>query len=274
MKFVFCLLSLLLAFGAASGSVFAQATEDIEGGKDHALLSRMPDYVIAEYDEKEFDSYEFPVGEAKTKTVEGRKTAIGYVPKEGAQAASAVQVRRNYQNAVTKLGGQKVFEDSENVVLTAKTKSGATIWVHVYNNGDNYNLTVVEVEAMKQDVVAADMLSALNNEGRIALYINFDTGKAAVKPESQAIVSQIVALLKENPALKIAVEGHTDNVGDIKSNQVLSEQRAKAVVNAIVAQGVDAKRLTAAGFGQTKPLADNSTEDGRAKNRRVELVKE
>jgi outer membrane protein OmpA-like peptidoglycan-associated protein len=80
-------------------------------------------------------------------------------------------------------------------------------------------------------------------------------------------------MMKSNPDLKIGVEGHTDNVGTPPSNKTLSEARAKSVVLAIVAQGVPADRISPAGFGQDKPIADNNTEEGRAKNRRVELVK-
>ncbi len=126
---------------------------------------------------------------------------------------------------------------------------------------------------MAQDVTASAMLDALNKDGRVALYINFDTGKATIRPDSKPIIDQIVQMMKANGSLELSVEGHTDNVGDAKSNQVLSENRAKAVAAAIVAQGVEAKRLSTAGYGQDKPVADNSSEEGRAKNRRVELVK-
>jgi outer membrane protein OmpA-like peptidoglycan-associated protein len=154
-------------------------------------------------------------------------------------------------------------------------KGGSELWVEVvpFNDGGDYYLTVVVKEAMKQDVTASDMLNALNRDGHIALYINFDTGKSTIKPESKVIIEQIVQMLKANPAVKISVEGHTDNVGNPKSNKMLSDNRAKAVVTAIVAQGIDAKCLSSVGHGQDKPIADNKTEEGRAKNRRVELVK-
>jgi outer membrane protein OmpA-like peptidoglycan-associated protein len=155
------------------------------------------------------------------------------------------------------------------------TKGSSELWIEVapFNDGNDYYLTVVMKEAMKQDVTAGSMLEALNREGHIALYINFDTGKSTIKPESKAIINQIVEMLKANPKLNISVEGHTDNMGNPKSNKTLSDDRAKSVVSAIVAQGIDAKRLSALGHGQDKPIADNKTEEGRAKNRRVELVK-
>jgi len=86
-------------------------------------------------------------------------------------------------------------------------------------------------------------------------------------------VREIVAALKSAPALGIAIEGHTDNVGQAAANKSLSEKRAQSVMAAIVAGGIDAKRLSAAGFGQERPVADNRSEEGRAKNRRVELVR-
>lgn len=277
MRLLFWALSTLLAVVAASGSTIARAQE-VEGSKDHPVVGRMPNYLITEYEQREFDAYDFPVGSDKTRSVEGRKTVIQYQPGEDVAPASGLQIRRNHSNAITKLGGRVVFEDEENIVLTAKGKAGGEVWIHVWNTGvgdgtGGYKLTIVEQEAMKQAVVASDILSSLNNAGRIALYINFDTGKASIKPDSQAIVSQVAMMMKENPELRIAVEGHTDNVGDAKSNQALSEQRAQAVVSSLVQQGIDNKRLTAVGHGQNKPVADNKTEEGRAKNRRVELVK-
>jgi len=126
---------------------------------------------------------------------------------------------------------------------------------------------------MKQDVTASSILETLNRNGHVGLYINFDFGKSTIKPESQPIIVQIVDMLKANPEIALSVEGHTDNVGNAKSNQKLSEERAKAVVASLVANGIDRKQLSSLGYGQEKPIAENTTEDGRAKNRRVELVK-
>ena len=118
-----------------------------------------------------------------------------------------------------------------------------------------------------------DLYEKLNKNGFATLYINFDTGKHDLKSDGQATVKEIVTMLKSAPALNISIEGHTDNVGQPQANKLLSENRAKSVMSAVNAGGIDAKRLSASGFGQERPIADNRSEDGRAKNRRVELVK-
>ena len=93
-------------------------------------------------------------------------------------------------------------------------------------------------------------------------------------PDSENTLGEIVKLLQQNADLKLRVEGHTDNQGNAAANQALSERRAQAVMAWLSAHGVEASRLSAKGMGQTKPVADNGAEEGRAKNRRVELVKQ
>ena len=253
--------------------------------KDTPYITGMPNYKITDASDQEFADYRFYNGKNCT-TVEGKKYYRAYTLKEGAKQSSELQISRNYSNSVKSMGGTIVFDGecsgancAENcggrMMVGKVAKGGNELWIEVapFNEGNDYYLSVVVKEGMKQDVTASSMLDALNREGHIALYINFDTGKSTIKSESRPIINQIVEMLKANPTLKISVEGHTDNVGNPKSNKTLSDERAKAVVSAIVAQGVDAKRLSTAGHGQDKPIADNKTEEGRAKNRRVELVK-
>jgi OOP family OmpA-OmpF porin len=119
------------------------------------------------------------------------------------------------------------------------------------------------------------MADEITKSGHVAVYgIHFDTGKSDILPDSESTLNEIVRLMQQQPDLKLRVEGHTDNQGNAASNQTLSDKRAQSVVTWLAAHGVAAARLTAKGFGQTKPVADNSTEDGRAKNRRVELAKQ
>jgi OOP family OmpA-OmpF porin len=277
---------LLLCLTASFNIAFAG--EDIEGSKDNPYLSRMPNYLITDFEEKEFEAFQFCDGKA-LKTIEGKYSKIYYEINENVTSASDLQISRNYANAVRNIGGTVLYEGTAwesnceegnfcgtGRLVTANIEKGnKELWVQIStcDNGNDYTLTMIEREAMKQDITASDMLNALNTAGHVTLYINFDTGKSTIKPESQPVIDQIVSLMKDNPNLKIGVEGHTDNVGDAKKNKILSEDRAKAVVSAIVNQGIDASRLSAAGFGQDKPIADNSTEEGRAQNRRVELVK-
>jgi OOP family OmpA-OmpF porin len=272
MKTVIAAFSLAAAILFLTGVCLGQE-EDAENCKDHPMFSRMKGFYITSC-ESNFDAVEFYLNSEETKTVEGQKTVINYSIKEGVRPPSDLQILRNFSNAAKSLGGSVVYQ-SDNYISMKIVKNGKEIWVSVqtYNSATIYQLTVLESGEMVQEVTANDMLEALNKDGYMALYINFDTGKSDIKPESQPIIEQIVALLKNNSSLKLSVEGHTDNVGNPQSNKTLSELRAKAVVTAVVSQGIDAGRLSAVGWGQEKPIADNRSEEGRAKNRRVEIVK-
>ncbi len=122
---------------------------------------------------------------------------------------------------------------------------------------------------------AVPLYDRMMSEGKFITYgITFDVGKSTIKPESMGEINRIVQLMNENPDLKFSVEGHTDSTGNAASNQTLSEARSKAIVDKLVSMGIAADRLTASGKGQNNPIADNSTDEGRAKNRRVEFVKQ
>lgn len=254
------------------------AEPDEEGSKDHPMFSRMPGFHIEQYAATDFDSATFDsCAEEDDFTVEGRTTRITYRLNEGGKMPSSLQLVRNYENAGKKIGFGKVCENDDpgNRFMTMKlARDGREVWVRVYPGDTYYELVVVEKGELRQDVTASWMLEALEKEGRVALYINFDTGKATLRPDAKPVVEEIAKLLSQNPALKLSVEGHTDTVGGAKANKKLSEDRARAVVAALVEQGIDAKRLISKGFGQEKPVASNDTDDGRAKNRRVELVKQ
>ena len=147
-----------------------------------------------------------------------------------------------------------------------KAKQGAYIAVDV-----------LETEAMKQNMVvvsASEIGQSLTASGKVAIYgIYFDTGKADIKPDSKPSLEQIGAFLKADPSVKLHVVGHTDSVGSFDSNLGLSRRRAEAVAAALVKDyGVAAGRLIGNGVASLAPVASNATEEGRAKNRRVELV--
>jgi len=256
--------------------------QDVEGSKDPALFTRMPGYHIYRYDDLQFDKYEFKISQEKIQAIEGHHLLIMYDLNNNAQAPSPLQIVRNFTNAIKKIGGQLVYEyeDGGSQFVTLKIiKSGQESWADISASGNgSYSINLVEKQAMNQDVVAdaSSMASTIKETGKVALYgIYFDTGKSVLKPESQSSLQEISKLLKADPSLKLYVVGHTDNVGIFSSNIKLSMDRAIAVVNALVTQySVNTSRLTAFGSGPTSPVASNEKEEGRALNRRVELVKQ
>jgi outer membrane protein OmpA-like peptidoglycan-associated protein len=114
----------------------------------------------------------------------------------------------------------------------------------------------------------------INQSGRVSVYgINFDTGKSTIRPDSESTLNELLKLLQTNPSWAMVVAGHTDNIGAQAMNLTLSRQRAQSVISWLSGHGVDGARLVPAGFGDSRPVAENKDEEGRQKNRRVDLVK-
>lgn len=258
------------------------AQEDAEGCKDPALFTRMPNFHIYRCDDLQFDRYEFMVSDGKMQAVEGHYVFVNYYLNENAQAPGGLQIVRNYTNAIKKIGGKIIYEYEDGGIqnsIASLVKDKMEIWVHIMAGGNGmYSVSVIEKEAMEQDVTAdaSSMASSIKETGKVALYgIYFDTGKSVLKPESSSALQEIAKLLSSDQTLKLYVVGHTDNTGAFDANIKLSMDRATAVVNALVTQhSVAAARLKAFGDGPTAPVASNEKEEGRALNRRVELVKQ
>lgn len=271
-------LSIASLFLLTLGISFAQEP-DAEGSKDHPLFNRMPGYRIQRYDEKDFDAHSFRNAKLDEIKVEGHVYEIRYSLKTGAKEPSRAQVLRNYENAVTKIGGTILKSDYDGSSFMKVVQDGKEIWVHVdaYITSE-FALWIIEKAAMNQEIVAnAEAFSQdIRTTGHAAVYgIYFDSGKSEVKSASEVALAEIGKLMKGDSGLKVLVVGHTDNVGGIESNMKLSQARADAVVQALVGRhGIAAARLKAYGVGQLAPVASNETEEGRSRNRRVELVKQ
>lgn len=247
-----------------------------------------------------FDMYPFWTGDA-FEEVEG-KTWAGQV-RSDSQAFSMHEVRRNLEAMMVEAGGTKVFEGRipkeaserygeeqkspysdgtgwswdgyESLVYRIDRPEGQ-VWVHARLEPKSAGWVVVEREGFVQTaaLLPADALKQqLDADGRVAIQVNFAVDKADILPESRPQIEQVVALLTANPTLELSIEGHTDNTGGAAHNRTLSDARAASVVAALVNQGIAKARLSATGFGQDRPVTDNESEEGRAKNRRVELVK-
>lgn len=269
----------LLVTSASMVSGAAPVKEsDPAGCKDHPLFTRMQNMRIVSCKMVEFERFVFKTGKGTEAPVEGRRFDIKYQTNTGNVPPSPLAIIRNHQQAIAQIGGTMQYEDPRYTVLKA-TKDGKEIWAQVDTAWmKGYLLTIVEKQAMVQEVVASAELfqSGLKASGHVEVPgIYFDTGKSELKAESDAAVAEIAKLLKAEPALKVYVVGHTDNVASLDLNTKLSQARAEAVVQALVGKhGIAAGRLIGQGAGPLAPVASNDSEDGRARNRRVELVKQ
>jgi len=277
MKRASILLLAVLSVPALAAPGFAQE-KDAPNCKDHPILTRIPGYWIEACTTKQFDGYKFAAGQGKSSQVEGQFWNIRYRPPSSLTTKpSTLQLLRNVENAVKAIGGTVVATDSSKETLKL-AKDGRELWIEVWADyTGKYILTIVEKAAMAQDLTANAnaFANGLQATGHIAVEgIHFDTGKTELKPESQQAIDEITKLLKGDTALKVFVVGHTDNVGALDANMKLSQDRAQAVVQALVKGGIDAARLKAYGNGPYAPVASNDAEAGRSKNRRVELVKQ
>jgi len=272
--------AVFLTFLSLALSSFAGAqTQDATGCRDHPLFTRMPDYWIHSCTYKEFDAYEFTVAKGKKERVEGRLTRINYYPQNALNPKpSELQILRNFENAVKTLGGTSVYAEKALEVFKL-AREGKEFWVELRADfTGKYFLWIVEKQAMEQDIVAnaAALADGLRTTGHVVVEgILFDTGKSTIKPESAQAIGEVAKLLKGDPGLKLFVVGHTDTVGTVESNLTLSQARAEAVLQSLVRDhGIAAARLRAFGCGPFAPVASNGAEEGRARNRRVELVKQ
>lgn len=273
-----------------SGSAGADKLSDRAGFKDPPLFTRMPHFYLCNPNavkELQYDAYEFRVtkdNKTVTQRVEGRKLIYLYDFDRSAGAPpSGLQVARNYQNAIVKIGGEVLYDgpshrDDYFRMTFRITKEGKEIWAEIMDEGAAYYLTLIEREVMQQDVAAnaAALRDGLTQNGHVEVPgIFFDFAKSEIKPESEPALKELAKLLENNPSLKVWVVGHTDNVGSADGNMKLSSARAAAVVKALTARfNINAARLGAQGVGPFAPVATNATDEGRARNRRVELVAE
>ncbi|WP_295476393.1 OmpA family protein [uncultured Pseudomonas sp.] len=262
-------------------------------------------YVVATTpDTSDFDQIPFWTGD-RLEAVEG-KVWSAHIDAAQGKAFSDLELQRNLESVVFSLGGKKIFdgkipeEASQRIKewprdFAMKYNSGlgdiwnnATqvfvihrtdrdIWIHLCSYAFGAGMLIAESKPLQ---ITASLLSAqelgtqLEQSGKAVLHVNFASDQSRILPDSQAQLQQVVQLLRQDSVLKLAVNGYTDDTGDAAHNKTLSAQRAEAVVAAIVAQGIDATRLSATGFGESAPVADNASEAGKAQNRRVELVRQ
>ncbi len=273
-----------IAFSCMLTAVPARAQEpgapDVEGCKPSPLLSRMTSCQIYECSAKDFDAFDVVINKAgEAKSLEG---AIDHSKFACPATVSHLQLQRNLEAALLKAGYKTIFsgrhEHHERVAITVQ--KGAQ-WIFVQLNNFNelpvYEQTTVLVKEMAQEMTASAqaMADAITKSGKLDVYgITFATGQAAITPASDAVLSDLLAVLTANADWQLRIEGHTDNGGAPAANLKLSQARAAAVAAWLTGKGIAANRLTTAGLGDTQPVGPNTTEEGRARNRRVVLIKQ
>lgn len=285
-RFVTC----LFVGSALAASSPVLASDDC---KPHSLFTPMSGYHVYSCESSDFDAKEIPMQmisdhEAKMETVEGIYEYVVFQVDDGTPVSSPLKILRNHLNAAKEKGATVVMEpgarshavsewvDIQQQIATLRmTHGGREYLVHLgsVNDGEYYGIASISHEAMAQEISVNELLEQFDKQGFLALEVHFDTAKASIRPESSAILDQATALLKQAASVKVEIGGHTDNVGAADANMTLSQLRAESVRTALVERGIAADRLTARGYGATAPVADNRSEDGRTRNRRVELVK-
>lgn len=228
---------------------------------------------------------------------------------DGPKGRSTLEVFRNYEKALTDAGYILLYKEEKNqeglrrvasffrtinrrgwggwedpelhpwfYLSAVSPKKDTYIALAVAGRRDEpkTQLYIIEPREMEMGLTAADMLERLKTTGHVSIYgIYFDFDKADIKPESEPTLKEIAKFLNENPNINVYVVGHTDNIGKLEYNMELSKRRAEAVVKELTEKyGIARDRLKAFGVGPLAPVATNDTEEGRAKNRRVELVKQ
>lgn len=255
-------------------------------------------------DVADFDQVPFWTGD-RLQPVEGRIWSAHIAAAEG-KTFSDLELSRNIESVVASLGGRKIFEGRLPQAATDKMKewprdvvtrynsglgdiwnepvqvfvvhrADRDIWIHLCSYQFGGGLLIAETKPLQVTaglLPASELKAQIDRAGKVALQVHFATDKTDILPDSQPQIEQVVQLLQQDASLKLAVNGHTDDTGDAAHNRALSEGRARAVAAALTARGIDASRLSSAGFGAERLVADNRTQEGQAKNRRVELVKQ
>ena len=267
-------MAVLLALAAPAA---AQAPDAAGCADDPLFPTRMPHYRIEKCETKAFEAYDFFTVKPPRHRVEGQLTFIQYAVDDRKNEPSPLEVVRNYENALKRAGATIRGVAPTWWVNGTLDAGGREVWAQAEKGNGKIWLRIVRQRPMEQVIVAdaSALAGGLRATGHAAVPgIYFDTGKASVKPESARAIGEIAKLLQADPALKVYVVGHTDSTGTIEGNLALSQDRAEAVLQALVRDhGIAASRLRAFGNGPFAPVASNDTEDGKARNRRVELVK-
>ncbi|KXX68793.1 OmpA family protein [Flammeovirga sp. SJP92] len=241
---------------------------------DNPLILQLSGYELV-YNESKFDEIEFPMSEVDIFPLSGNKTfaTFRYDKNNAYKHPNSNQIMQTYFDKVKSLRGKPLFKGSNygSFQVRSNTKKFWCV-LETHENGATYTVTIIEQEKIQEAETAQEMLEMLKSKGEVNLYFQFSTGSANLSQASFQNIKEVAKLLNRfAPRLNLSIEGHTDNVGNVDSNKKLSLQRAVAVKNELIKNGVKSERLETIGWGSEKPIAPNDSEVGRLKNRRVSI---
>ncbi len=272
-KNIFILLSIIYTC-----NIYSQ--NDNKTSKNSRFFPKIKGYYIAIDNQKKFDNFEFWNGK-EFLNVEGRQHIIRYSIRNSSKPKTEKEITNFYKKIIKRKKGKFLYfgkypkKVNYNISTYKITRKDKEIWLQVVvlNGGNDYEIYEIYGNIAQNVILSSQLMKEINESGEVALYLNFDRNKHFVKSESISALKQVEQLLKENPKLKIYIEGHTDNTGSPRKNKTLSRKRANFVKKGLVEKGINSRRLKVVGYGQEKPIGNNSTKEGRAKNRRVVLRK-
>ncbi len=239
----------------------------------HPLIPTLENFVITQANYRRLDKHAFSLGN-RSVSVEGRLWELRYEYRGSAGGIVRRYALLHGYRDLLKRHGVKIMEEDVTHIVFHSDAADKKIWGEFGCSDVAARLTLMEEQPGATETIldANALKKILDASGHVALKgVYFDTAKATLKPESVAALKAAAALLRRYPDLELAVEGHTDNVGSAAENERLSQKRAEAVKESLIKMGIGADRLKAKGYGETRPVASNDDETGRAKNRRVEL---
>jgi outer membrane protein OmpA-like peptidoglycan-associated protein len=234
------------------------------GKGDFPFLAPLPNSVAHGGEESTAPFGLTPKGATQPEIVANGSVELRYTLKD----LSNVLFKTVYHDALTKAGWEIVVETANDEVIIAHYgKNGRNIWAYLDDHAEQYSIQVGKEASTDQ------MKASLASACHVALYgVLFDFNKSTLQAASNGPLQQVASLMAANPSTNLEIQGHTDDVGGDAYNQTLSEARARSVMAWLTQHGVAAARMTAKGYGKTMPVADNKTDEGRMKNRRVEIA--
>ena len=259
-------------------------TGDPEGCRDYPGFTRKAGYKFRACNIKEYDTVMFPVGNSiqeasKRQAVEGKSYIYFYTLNEGIPQRFPLLIFRDFEDSLRKSGGYvaaRVVDASyiDSYITGKIEKENMTTWINIRVYGSDYLLVIVEKPRKVQVITADSMWNALEKRDSVTVDVFFEDDTTIIIPASYPVIDQVVKMLVDHPDLKICIQSNYDNTLPPVNAKVLTAMRAKAVLDALMAKGIEKARLKSLGWGFDKPIGDNRTEEGRTMNRRLVIVRE